>query len=132
MLNQFFLNGRIAGEVKTNVTQGGTVYNYFTLAVPRDFKNKNGEVETDFINIQMWGKTANNFKKLTTKGSLVGLRGSLRTSIYEKDGEKIYKMLFVADGFDLLETKDQTEARRNHQGNNGDSYYPTDENIPFN
>ncbi|MDR1567650.1 MAG: single-stranded DNA-binding protein [Streptococcaceae bacterium] len=114
MLNQVFLNGRIAGEVKSNITQGGTAYNYFTLAVPRDFKNKNGEIETDFINVQMWGKTSDNFKKLTAKGSLVGLRGSLRTSVYEKNGEKIYEMKFVADGFDLLESKDQTQARRNN------------------
>ena len=47
MLNQAVLVGRIVQEPELKDTEKGKVTN-ITLAVPRSFKNSNGEYDTDF------------------------------------------------------------------------------------
>lgn len=47
MLNQAVLVGRIVQEPEIKETEKGKVSN-ITLAVPRCFKNSNGEYDTDF------------------------------------------------------------------------------------
>lgn len=62
----------------------------FTLAVARDYKNKQtGEREADFINITAWGSLADFVCSYFKKGSLIALSGNLRTRKYtDKEGKK--------------------------------------------
>src|SRR5699024_11854411 len=53
----------------------------FTVAVNRTFKNKNGEQETDFINVVTFRKQAENVNNYLSKGSLVGIDGRIQTQI---------------------------------------------------
>ncbi len=61
MLNSVSLTGRLTRDVDLRYTQSGTAVGSFTLAVDRKFKSKNGERETDFVNCQIWRKSAENF-----------------------------------------------------------------------
>lgn len=49
MLNQTVIVGRIARDPELRETENGKKVTNVTLAVPRSFKNSNGEYETDFI-----------------------------------------------------------------------------------
>ena len=49
MLNQAVLVGRIVKEPELKITESGKKVSNITLAVPRSFKNSNGEYDTDFI-----------------------------------------------------------------------------------
>ena len=49
MVNQIVLVGRIARAPETKVTENGKKYATLTLAVPRNYKNVNGEYDTDFL-----------------------------------------------------------------------------------
>ena len=60
----------------------------FNLAVDRDYKNKDGTVGTDFIPVEMMGKSAEFVINYIAKGRLVAVQGSIRVERYEKDGEK--------------------------------------------
>lgn len=60
----------------------------FTLAVDRDYKNKDGTTTTDFIPVEIMGKPAEFVANYVTKGRLVGIEGSMRVDRYEKDGEQ--------------------------------------------
>ena len=51
MVNQIVLVGRIARAPETKVTENGKKYATLTLAVPRNYKNVNGEYDTDFFRL---------------------------------------------------------------------------------
>lgn len=76
------------------------------IAVPRNFKNKDGERESDFINVVAFGRNAENLNKFFGKGQQVLISGNLRTGSYEKeDGTRVYTTDVVVDQFDFVGSK---------------------------
>ena len=57
-LNKWCGIGRMVKDPNLRQTQSGKSVVSFTIAVDRDFKNKDGERESDFINIIAWGSSA--------------------------------------------------------------------------
>ena len=109
MINNVVLVGRLTRDVDLRYTSSGTAYASFTVAVERNFKNQNGEKETDFINCAMWRKAAENFANFTHKGSLVGIEGRIQTRNYEnQQGQKVYVTEVLAENFSLLEPRNAT------------------------
>ncbi|MCT2909283.1 single-stranded DNA-binding protein [Schleiferilactobacillus harbinensis] len=106
MINHATLVGRLTRDVDLKYTNNGTAVASFTVAVDRNFKNAQGERETDFINCVMWRKAAESFAKYTQKGSLVGVEGQIQTSTYDnKQGQKVYVTKLVVDQFSFLDPK---------------------------
>ncbi len=111
-MNKVILVGRTVDAIelkKVGNNQKSTVT--AQIAVGRNYKDSEGNKETDFPTIVAWGKTAEVLASMTAKGSLVGIEGELRTRSYEKDGAKRYVTEVLVDRVDLLESKAQTEAR---------------------
>lgn len=109
MINNVVLVGRLTKAVDLRYTSNGTAYASFTVAVERNFKNQNGEKETDFINCAMWRKAAENFANFTHKGSQVGIEGRIQTRNYEnQQGQKVYVTEILAENFSLLEPRNTT------------------------
>ena len=109
MINNVVLVGRLTKAVDLRYTSNGTAYASFTVAVERNFKNQNGEKETDFINCVMWRKAAENFANFTHKGSQVGIEGRIQTRNYEnQQGQKVYVTEVLAENFSLLEPRNDT------------------------
>lgn len=109
MINNVVVVGRLTRAVDLRYTSNGTAYASFTLATDRDFKNQNGEKETDFINCVMWRKPAENFANFTHKGSQVGIEGRIQTRNYEnQQGQKVYVTEVLAENFSLLESRNAT------------------------
>lgn len=88
MLNQTVIVGRIAKDPELRETENGKKVTNVTLAVPRSFKNANGEYETDFISCVLWKGIAESTVEYCKKGDLVGVKGRIQTRVYEKDEEK--------------------------------------------
>ena len=110
MLNSVSLTGRLTRDVDLRYTQSGTAAGSFTLAVDRKFKSKTGERETDFINCQIWRKSAENFANFTKKGSLVGVEGRIQTRTYDNaQGQKIFVTEVIVDNFALLESRQASQ-----------------------
>ena len=100
MLNSVSLTGRLTRDVDLRYTQSGTETGAFTLAVDRKFKSKNGERETDFVNCQIWRKSAENFANFTHKGALVGIEGRIQTRTYDNaQGQKVFVTEVIVDNF---------------------------------
>lgn len=74
MLNQIVLVGRIARGPELKETDNGKKVVNITLAVPRSFKNVDGEYETDFLNCSLWDGVASNVNEYCNTGDLVGNR----------------------------------------------------------
>ena len=110
-MNKVMLIGRITRDPELRYTSSNIPSVRFTLAVNRPFENQNGERETDFINIVVWRKQAENVKKYVSKGSLVAVEGRIQTGSYEKDGQRVYTTDVVADNVQFLESKAQSPNR---------------------
>lgn len=105
MINNVTVVGRLTRAVDLRYTSNGTAYASFTLATDRDFKNQNGEKETDFINCVMWRKPAENLANYTKKGSLIGIEGRIQTRNYDnQQGQRVYITEVLADRFHFLES----------------------------
>ena len=110
MLNQIVLVGRITRDIEMRETESGKKVATLSLAVPRNFKNIDGEYETDFLHCSLWDVIAENTKEYCKVGDLVGIKGRVASSTYEKDGEKRYSMDIIAEKVTFLSTKKQEEA----------------------
>jgi len=89
MLNRIVLIGRLTRDPELRYTQSGIPVASFTLAVDRNFKNAQGERETDFINIVVWRQQAENCAQYLSKGKLAAVDGNLQLRSYTgNDGIK--------------------------------------------
>lgn len=115
MINSVTLVGRLTKDVDLKYTPNGLAVATFTLAVNRAFTNQQGEKETDFINIVVWRKPAENVSKFCKKGSLIGITGRIQTRSYDgQDGKRVYVTEVLAENIQYLDT-------RSGSNNNGDS-----------
>lgn len=127
MINNVTIIGRTTKDIELRATSSGTNNASFTLAVERNFKNANGEKETDFINCVAWRKTAEIVAQYAPKGSLIGVRGRIQTRNYENNqGVRVYVTEIVADEVQLIDT------RNNSQGANANYYQNNENNGGFN
>ncbi len=105
MLNQAVIVGRIVREPEVKKTESGRAVSNITLAVPREFKNPNGEYDTDFINCVLWKGVAESTASYCRKGDLVGVRGRIQTRNYELNNEKRQAVEVVAEKVTFLTGK---------------------------
>ena len=110
MLNQVVLVGRLTSDLEKKELEDGKSVVNMTLAIPRSFKNANGEYETDFVNCTLWNAIAENTAEYCKKGDIVGVKGRLQTSNFEKeDGSKAFRLDVVAEKVTFLSSKSKDE-----------------------
>ena len=110
MLNQIVLVGRIVANPEIKKSEEGKERSQITLAVPRSYKNADGEYDTDFVDCVLWGGIAENVTEYCKKGDLVGIKGRVQTNTYEnKDGEKKKNMQVVAEKVTFLSSSRNKE-----------------------
>ena len=73
-----------------------------TIAVRRDFKNKNGEYDSDFFNFSVWGNQAEYLANYGNKGDRIAICGKLLNNNYERDGQMIYSNDIQVESIELL------------------------------
>ena len=105
-MNNVVLIGRLTKDVELKYIGTGTPVANFAIAVDREFTGKDGKKEVDFIDIQVWGKSAENCSNYIGKGSLVGVQGSIRIDLYQnKEGENRKITRVNANRVQFLDTK---------------------------
>ena len=105
-MNKVFLIGRLTDNPILRYTSSNIAVAGFSLAVSRNRKNEDGQKETDFINIVVWRKQAENVKNYLSKGSEVAVDGRLQTRNYDdQNGKKRYVTEVVAENVEFLDNK---------------------------
>lgn len=132
-MNKIILIGRIVKEIEIRHTQSGRACANFSIAVNRPYTGQDGKKETDFINIVAWDKTAENLKKYTSKGDLIGIEGRLQTRSYEaSDGKKRVITEVLANNVQFLvkntPPKEEPKVQEEEKINNG---LPEEESVPW-
>lgn len=103
MLNQVVLVGRIVKTPELRVTETGKKTATVTLAVPRNYKNMNGEYDTDFLDCTLWTNIAENTTEYCQTGDMVGVKGRIQTRvIHGEDGSRKKKTEIVAEKVTFL------------------------------
>lgn len=116
MLNQMVLVGRLVSDPEVKTLEDGKSVSNITLAIPRSYKNENGEYETDFIDCTLWKGVAENTAEYCRKGDIIGVKGRLQSNTYEdkETGENKFRMSVTAEKVTFLssQSKDAPESER--------------------
>lgn len=104
-MNKVIILGRLTKDIELKSTTSGKEVCQFNLAVTRNYKNSNGEYESDFINCIAYGKTAELISKFTKKRDKIAIEGRIQTGSYEKDGKKVYTTDIIVENVSFVETK---------------------------
>ena len=112
MLNKIFIMGRLTRDPELRRTQTGTPVASFSLAVDRDFKDRNtGERTTDFIDCVAWRQTGEFVSRYFTKGRMAVVSGRLQIRNWQdKEGNKRRSAEVVADNVYFGESKRDSMA----------------------
>ena len=133
-MNKVILMGRLTKDPEVRYTQTGKVVTQFILAVDRPFKDADGNKETDFIPVVVWGKAAELVGNSCQKGHRLLIDGRLQIRSYEaKEGGKRWVTEIIANGVEFVERKsDQggTTCDKSEFEQFGHAV-PFDEEIPF-
>ena len=106
MMNQVILIGRITKDIELRHFENGNAVINFGLAISRDYKNANGEYETDFIDIQATNKIAELTSEYCKKGDLISVRGRLEKKMWiDKEDKKHYDTYVRCDKVSFLSIK---------------------------
>lgn len=112
MLNRIILMGRLTRDPELRRTQNGTAVTSFSIAVDRDFKNKDtGEKSTDFIDIVAWRQSAEFVCDYFSKGRMAVVEGRLQIRDWtDKDGNKRRSAEVLADNIYFGDSKRDGDA----------------------
>lgn len=129
-LNYICIMGRLTKDPELRHTSSGTPVASFTLAVDRDFKDQNGDRETDFIEVVAWRNTAEFVCKYFTKGRMAAVSGRLQMRGWtDKDGNKRKSAEILAEHVYFGDSKHETGAAPAEQS--FDVIEDDDEGLPF-
>ena len=92
-MNKVILLGNLGADPDLRYTAAGAAVLNLRLATNESYvdKNKEPQERTEWHSVVIWGSRAEGLARVLTKGSGVLVEGTLRTSSYEKDGQKRYR-----------------------------------------
>lgn len=129
--NRVILVGNVTRDPELRYISSGTAVTDVGLAVNDRRKNASGEwvEETTFVDVTLWGRTAEVAGEYVTKGSPLLIEGRLKLDTWEKDGKKNSKLRVVCDRMQLLGGRGEGGRGRGARpantstGGSGDSGY---------
>ena len=110
-----------------------------TIAIDRP-QRQDGDKQTDFPRVQVFGKTAENVCKFCEKGRLIGIEGRIQTGSYEKNGQRVYttdiyanRVEFLGRGTKSDEKPRQSVSEASQVSEDQGVFEPLDDDsLPFN
>jgi single-strand DNA-binding protein len=132
-LNKFQGIGNLGRDPEVRAMPNGDKVASCSVAITERFKNKQGEqVEvTEWLNLVCYRRQAEILEQYVRKGSSIYFEGKLKTSSWEKEGQKHYKTEVVVSNFQMLGGKvGQTNNQAPSQAPAGD-VPPYNDELPF-
>ena len=134
-MNKAILVGNLTRDPEMRTTPNGVSVTSFTVAVNRRYKSQDGQQQTDFINCVAWRGTAEFIAKYFTKGSKIGVAGTIQTRTYDVQyGNKRYVTEVVCDEAESAGSKAQNTGTNKQEATPGglEEYEPLDDSeLPF-
>jgi single-strand DNA-binding protein len=152
-LNKVLLMGNLTRDPEVRYTPKGTAVAELGIAVNRIYSGENGEKreEVTFVDVTVWGRTAENVGEYLKKGRPVFIEGRLQLDSWEdkQSGQKRNKLKVVADNVQFLgsrggsgggglqegdeapRSRTSSEARSTTSPKSSGPTEPDDDEIPF-
>lgn len=109
-MNTVTLIGNLCRDNELRFTKTGTAILENTIGVRREMKNQNGEYESDFINLTIFGTTAEFVQKYAKKGDKVSIVGKLRVDSYkDEEGNTKYRNYVKVNNVELLTPRKESD-----------------------
>ena len=129
--NRVIIAGNLARDPEVRYTINKNAYARFSVAINSQRRDANGTYQehVEYVNVVVWGQTAENCGKYLRKGRGVLIEGRLQTSTYEaKDGSgKKYSTEVVAENVQFLNSDSQGSG-----GSRGNYSRPSGQQAPAN
>ena len=110
-MNKVFLIGNLTRDPEFRETPSGVPMCRFTIAVNRNYKNADGERQTDFFNCTAWRVTAETISRYTKKGNKVAVTGSIELRDYEDNqGAKRTAVDVIVQDCEMLTPRDNSNG----------------------
>ena len=109
MLNQIILVGRLTRNITVHKSENGIKVATISLAIPRSFKNSDGNYDTDFIDCVAFDLVAENTSEYCEKGDVVGVKGRVQSRVVEKDDKKENVLEIICEKVTFLSSKGKEE-----------------------
>lgn len=102
--NRVILVGNITRDIELKYIPSGTAVTEITLAVNDKRKTQSGEwvEETTFVDVTLWGRTAEVASEYLSKGSSILIEGRLKLDTWETEGQKRHKLRVVGERMQML------------------------------
>jgi single-strand DNA-binding protein len=123
-INKVILIGNLGRDPETRYTQGGSAVTNFSVATSESWKDRqSGEMQdrTEWHNVVCFARLAEIAGEYLRKGSKVYIEGSLRTSSWEKEGQKHYRTEVMARELQMLDSRGGGGAPSGFESNQGSS-----------
>lgn len=111
--NRVVLVGNLTRDVELKYLQSGTAVTDIGLAINDRRKNQAGEwvEETTYVDVTLWGRTAEVASEYLSKGSSTLIEGRLKLDTWESEGQKRSKLKVVGERMQMLGGRGNREAR---------------------
>jgi single-strand DNA-binding protein len=110
-MNKIMLVGRLVRDPEVRSMSNGSQAANFTVAVNRNFKNKEGNYDADFLPCVAFRSQADFISKYFKKGSLIGIEGRVQTRNYDaQDGTKRYVTEVVVENIEFVGGKNDSSS----------------------
>ena len=105
--NRVVLLGNVTRDIEIRYIPSGMAVTDIGLAVNDRRKNANGEwiEEATFVDVTIWGRTAEVAGEYLSKGAPVFIEGRLKLDSWEQDGQKRSKLKVVGEKMQLLSSR---------------------------
>ena len=140
--NKVILVGNLTRDTELRYTPGGAAVTEISLAVNRSWFDKNTnsrKEETTFVDVTLWGRTAEIVCEYLMKGSSVLIEGRLHLDQWDdkQTGNKRSKLKVVGETMTMLDSKSQNhdnkrQAQAGEESQEPDTYNGgSDDDLPF-
>jgi single-strand DNA-binding protein len=147
-MNKFISIARLTADPIYKTTESGTSITSFTIAINRNFKNKEGKYDADFLQCVSYKNTADFINKYFKKGDMICVEGRVQVRNYDdKDGNKRYVTEIVVENAEFVGAKKEESStiskmetdeikvpqnyESNYEGGNDTSIVLADSDLPF-
>lgn len=124
--NRVILVGNLTRDPELRYIPSGTAVTEVGLAVNDRRKGANGEWidETTFVDVTLWGRTAEVASEYLNKGSSVLIEGRLKLDTWEKDGKKNSKLRVIGERMQMLSGRSGSGGGSGGSGGGGGGSRP--------
>ena len=122
-LNQCVFSGRLTDKPSGGSTNNGRSFARFSIAVRRNYKNSNGDYDTDFINCVSFSGAADYLMKYGDKGDKVNVSGELHNNNWtDQNGNDRRDQQLTARDIEIVAHPQKSQVSRRHYESQQQSY----------